>query len=166
MSWQASFALGGALSMSSTAIVSKLLAERLEVHYLSNPDPQLRFALLTAPHDPANLAMFLFAAVFMDTAATIPTGAIDGIVVTLTGLPDHEAEGLGGSIELTPRTAVNIDKPFLDHASALRMTRAAELLKDYSIPIKTIASLCGYTVVNNFYRDFKLVHGTTPCKCA
>jgi len=45
---------------------------------------------------------------------TIPTGAIDGIVVTLTGLPDHEAEGLGGSIELTPRTAANIDKPFLD----------------------------------------------------
>ena len=28
------------------------------------------------PHDPANLAMFLFAAVFMDTAATIPTGAM------------------------------------------------------------------------------------------
>src|SRR6202000_933321 len=35
-----------------------------------------RFALLTAPHDPANLAMFLFGAVFMDTAATIPTGAL------------------------------------------------------------------------------------------
>jgi Amt family ammonium transporter len=35
-----------------------------------------RFALLTAPHDPANLTMFLFGAVFMDTAATIPTGAM------------------------------------------------------------------------------------------
>src|SRR3984957_1988562 len=45
---------------------------------------------------------------------TIPTGAIDGIVVTLTGLPDHEAEGLGGSIELTPRPAANIEKPFVD----------------------------------------------------
>ena len=45
---------------------------------------------------------------------TIPTGAIDGIVLTLTGLPDHEAEGLGGSIELTPRTAAHVDKPFLD----------------------------------------------------
>jgi TonB-dependent receptor len=45
---------------------------------------------------------------------TIPTGAIDGIVVTLTGLPDHEAEGLGGSIELSPRTAANIDQPFMD----------------------------------------------------
>jgi TonB-dependent receptor len=45
---------------------------------------------------------------------TIPTGAIDGIVVTLTGLPDHEAEGLGGSIELSPRTAAHVDKPFVD----------------------------------------------------
>ena len=45
---------------------------------------------------------------------TIPTGAIDGIVVTYTLLPDHEAEGLGGSIELTPRTATTITKPFLD----------------------------------------------------
>ncbi len=45
---------------------------------------------------------------------TIPTGAIDGVVVTMTGLPDHEAEGLGGSVELSPRTAANIEKPFLD----------------------------------------------------
>jgi TonB-dependent receptor len=45
---------------------------------------------------------------------TIPTGAIDGVIVTLTGLPDHEAEGLGGSIELSPRTASNISQPFLD----------------------------------------------------
>ena len=45
---------------------------------------------------------------------TIPTGAIDGIIVTYTLLPDHEAEGLGGSIELTPRSAANISKPFVD----------------------------------------------------
>ncbi len=35
-----------------------------------------KFALLNVSHDPASLAMFLFAAVFMDTAATIPTGAM------------------------------------------------------------------------------------------
>jgi ammonium transporter, Amt family len=35
-----------------------------------------RFALLSVPHDASHLAMFLFAAVFMDTAATIPTGAM------------------------------------------------------------------------------------------
>jgi len=35
-----------------------------------------RFALVSAAQDPSSLAMFLFAAVFMDTAATIPTGAM------------------------------------------------------------------------------------------
>jgi Amt family ammonium transporter len=35
-----------------------------------------RFALVTVARDPSHLAMFLFAAVFMDTAATIPTGAM------------------------------------------------------------------------------------------
>ena len=35
-----------------------------------------KFALVTVAHDPASLAMFLFATVFMDTAATIPTGAM------------------------------------------------------------------------------------------
>jgi Amt family ammonium transporter len=35
-----------------------------------------KFALLNVSHDPAGLAMFLFTVVFMDTAATIPTGAM------------------------------------------------------------------------------------------
>jgi len=35
-----------------------------------------KFALANISHDPASLAMFLFAVVFMDTAATIPTGAM------------------------------------------------------------------------------------------
>jgi ammonium transporter, Amt family len=35
-----------------------------------------KFALVTVASDPAGLAMFLFAVVFMDTAATIPTGAM------------------------------------------------------------------------------------------
>jgi Amt family ammonium transporter len=35
-----------------------------------------KFALVSVAHDPPNLAMFLFSAVFMDTAATIPTGAL------------------------------------------------------------------------------------------
>jgi TonB-dependent receptor len=45
---------------------------------------------------------------------TIPQGAIDGIIVSLTGEPDHEAEGLGGSIELSPRSAARIDQPFAE----------------------------------------------------
>jgi Amt family ammonium transporter len=35
-----------------------------------------KLALVSVASDPANLAMFLFAVVFMDTAATIPTGAM------------------------------------------------------------------------------------------
>jgi len=35
-----------------------------------------KFALLEVAHDPRQLALFLFAAVFMDTAGTIPTGAL------------------------------------------------------------------------------------------
>jgi ammonium transporter, Amt family len=35
-----------------------------------------KFALVNVSHDPSSLAMFLFAVVFMDTAATIPTGAL------------------------------------------------------------------------------------------
>ena len=35
-----------------------------------------KFALVNVAHDPPNMAMFLFSAVFMDTAATIPTGAL------------------------------------------------------------------------------------------
>ncbi len=35
-----------------------------------------KFALVNVAHQPAELTMFLFGAVFMDTAATIPTGAL------------------------------------------------------------------------------------------
>ncbi|MEI6486434.1 MAG: TonB-dependent receptor [Sphingomonadales bacterium] len=45
---------------------------------------------------------------------TVPIGAIDKITVIKTGLPDRDAEGLGGQVELTPRSAIGRDKPFLD----------------------------------------------------
>lgn len=45
---------------------------------------------------------------------TIPVGSIDRLEVRKTGLPDQEAEGIGGSVELTPRTAFGIKKPFIE----------------------------------------------------
>lgn len=45
---------------------------------------------------------------------TVPIGAVDRIVVTKTGLPDHDAEGIGGSIEMTPRTAIGLSHMFVD----------------------------------------------------
>jgi len=45
---------------------------------------------------------------------TVPIGSIDKLVVRKTGMPDQEAEGLGGSVELTPRTAVGLRRPFFE----------------------------------------------------
>eukprot|EP01037_Dinobryon_pediforme_P001689 gene1689-1717_t len=45
---------------------------------------------------------------------TVPTGAIDGLVVYKTLSPDREAEGLGGSVDITPRTAKDVTKPFIE----------------------------------------------------
>lgn len=43
---------------------------------------------------------------------TVPIGAVDRMEVIKTGLPDHEAEGIGGSVELSPRTAVGLKRLF------------------------------------------------------
>ncbi len=51
----------------------------LSIHLGGHPYGLLgasKFALLNVSHDPSSLAMFLFAVVFMDTAATVPTGAM------------------------------------------------------------------------------------------
>ena len=55
-----------------------------------------------------------------------------------------------------------VGRTLRSHAREVRMARAAELLIDWSIPIKTIASSCGYAIVSNFYRDFKTVYGISP----
>lgn len=53
-------------------------------------------------------------------------------------------------------------KTFRRYLLEVRMRRAGEMLADYKIPIKTIASRFGYMAVSNFYRDFKIVHGASP----
>ncbi len=45
---------------------------------------------------------------------TVPIGAVDRMSVTKTGLPEHEAEGIGGSVELSPRTAIGAKRLFAD----------------------------------------------------
>jgi AraC-like DNA-binding protein len=57
-----------------------------------------------------------------------------------------------------------VGKPFRRHLLEVRMSHAAEMLTDYKLPIKTIASRFGYAAVSNFYRDFKIVHGTSPVR--
>ena len=55
-----------------------------------------------------------------------------------------------------------VGRTFGEHLRRVRMSRADELLKRTSLPIKQIAVECGYGDICNFYRDFKLVHGVTP----
>lgn len=45
---------------------------------------------------------------------TIPIGAVDRIEVTKTILPDRDSEGVGGTIDLIPRSARSVTKPFAD----------------------------------------------------
>jgi AraC-like DNA-binding protein len=58
--------------------------------------------------------------------------------------------------------STEVGKTLRRHSLEVRMARAAELLKDRLLPIKTIASDCGYNEVSNFYRDFKSVYKTSP----
>lgn len=71
---------------------------------------------------------------------TIPMGAIDGIVVTKTGMPSQEAEGLGGSIELTPRSAAHIDKPFFLEGA---LGNGYEALRDNFSPMRAELTVGG-----------------------
>lgn len=57
-----------------------------------------------------------------------------------------------------------VGKTFRSHLRDVRMTRAAEMLTNYALPIKMIASRCGYSAVSNFHRDFRIVHGTSPTR--
>ena len=50
-------------------------------------------------------------AVEMDT---IPIGAVDRVEVIKSLRPDMDAEGLGGVVELTPRSAAGLTKPFFE----------------------------------------------------
>src|SRR6185312_9946367 len=50
-------------------------------------------------------------AVEMDT---VPIGAIDRVEVIKSLRPDMDAEGLGGVIELTPRSAATLKRPFVE----------------------------------------------------
>lgn len=55
-----------------------------------------------------------------------------------------------------------VGKTLRRHLLEVRMARAASSLRESVLPIKTIASNCGYSVVSNFYRDFKKIYGTSP----
>ena len=58
--------------------------------------------------------------------------------------------------------STEVGKTLRRHLLEVRMARAAGLLRESVLPIKAIASHCGYSLVTNFHRDFKKVYGTSP----
>jgi AraC-like DNA-binding protein len=56
----------------------------------------------------------------------------------------------------------NVGTSLREYVREMRMARAAETLADYRLSVKEIASDLGYKDISNFYRDFRIVHGTTP----
>lgn len=71
--------LGPSASSAGAAAAAAAVAHELGFHlggHFIGLAGAAKFALVDVPHDPPNLAMFLYATVFMDTAATIPTGAM------------------------------------------------------------------------------------------
>lgn len=69
--------------------------------------------------------------------------------------------GLGEARTLRLFSA-EVGKSLRRYLLEVKMAHAAELLKEGVLPIKTIASQRGYSVVSNFCRDFKIVYGVSP----
>jgi AraC-like DNA-binding protein len=55
-----------------------------------------------------------------------------------------------------------VGKSFHRYLRNARMTRATELLREYTSSIKQISVECGYSDLSNFDRDFRSVYGITP----
>jgi AraC family transcriptional regulator len=87
-------------------------------------------------------------------------------------------EERGGTLQITPKQIgsllglgdarvlrlfrTEVGTTLRRHLLKVRMARAAKLLRTGTLPIKTIAFDCGYSLVSNFHRDFKLVYGISP----
>ena len=95
---------------------------------------------------------------------TVPTGAIDGIVVYKTLSPDREAEGLGGQIELTPRTARNVTRPFFEAELGVGYEPLHDHGGPYTASFATGAKFGDFSFVINGSRkdDRRAVDDTEP----
>jgi Amt family ammonium transporter len=67
--------VGGWPSLGGAGVAHLEIGARFAGHLLGVIGAS-KFALVNVAHDPPELAMFLYAVVFMDTAATVPTGAM------------------------------------------------------------------------------------------
>lgn len=101
----------------------------------------------------------------MDVRIRLVLRIIDERAGILDISPAQLGELLGlGETRLLRLFNAEVGKTFRRYLRDVRMRRAAELLTNYALPIKTIASACGYSAATNFHRDFKLVHAITPVR--
>jgi len=91
------------------------------------------------------------------------------IIEERAGVLPMSSKQMGGLLGLSETRLLRlfnseVGKTFRRYLLEMRMTHAAAMLSNYEVPIKTIASRCGYSAVSNFNRDFKLIHGTSPVR--
>jgi len=68
----------------------------------------------------------------------IPTGLVGALTVTKTNLPEQDAEALGGTIEITPKTAPRSGRPFVEgNIGTGRETLRDTTIKDVSVTAGT-----------------------------
>jgi AraC-like DNA-binding protein len=94
-------------------------------------------------------------------------GILLRIIEERGGMLPLSSEQIGGLLGLGEARVLRlfsaeVGKTLRQHLLEVRMARAARSLAESVLPIKKIASDCGYTVVSNFYRDFKKVYGMSP----
>ena len=67
---------------------------------------------------------------------SIPSGVIDRMVVTKSWTPEQQADGIGGSVELTPRSAMGHDRFFVEgHLGGGIETEQGKALFDDSVAV-------------------------------
>jgi AraC-like DNA-binding protein len=72
-----------------------------------------------------------------------------------------EVAGMSRSV-FAARFADAVARPPFEFLKSVRLTRAARLLADSDLPVKTIAAQVGYESRSSFTRAFSAAHGTSP----
>jgi len=64
----------------------------------------------------------------------IPTGLVGALTVTKTNVPEQDAEALGGTVEITPKTAPRSGRPFIEgHVGTGKEVLRDTGIQDYSV---------------------------------
>jgi TonB-dependent receptor len=86
----------------------------------------------------------------------IPTGLVGALTVTKTNLPEQDAEALGGTIEITPKTAPRNGRPFVEgHLGTGHETLRNTGIQDYSVTAGTRFGGDGTVATDHAGNDYR-----------